>query len=85
MYYFKQKQEVDFYAKLPEKEVLVNVSYELTDDRTREREVNGLLEAMEYFNLSVSYLITRDEEQNLLVDGRTIHIVPLYQYLLNGG
>lgn len=85
VYYFKQKQEVDFYAKLPEKEVLVNVSYELTDDRTREREVNGLLEAMEYFNLSESYLITRDEEQKILVDGRTIHIVPLYQYLLNGG
>ena len=57
----------------------------VADSRTKEREVNGLLEAMEYFNLSESYLITRDEEQKILVDGRTIHIVPLYQYLLNGG
>lgn len=82
VYYFKQKQEVDFYAKLPDKEVLVNVSYELADSRTREREINGLLEAMEYFNLSESYLITSDEEQSLSVDDRSIHIMPLYQYLL---
>lgn len=82
VYYFKQQQEVDFYAKLPEKEVLINVSYILTETKTREREISGLLEAMTYFNLDESYLITRDEEQTLVVDQRRIHIVPLYQYLL---
>lgn len=83
VYYFKQKQEVDFYAKLPEKEVLVNVSYYLTDSKTKEREINGLLEAMEYFNLSESYLITKDEEQEISMGDYKIYILPLYKYLLD--
>lgn len=82
MYYFKEKHEVDFYAKLPDKEILIHVSSDITNASTQEREINGLVEAMNYFMVNESFLITRDEEQTLTVDGKKIHTIPLYRFLL---
>ncbi len=82
IYYFKEKQEVDFYVKLEDKEILVNVSYIIDDKKTRQREINGLLEAMEYFKLDCSYLVTQSEDSIIEVENRKIYIVPLYKWLL---
>lgn len=82
IYYFKQNQEVDFYAKLDDKEILVNVSYKIEDTKTRKREIDGLLEAMEYFKLKSAYLVTEDEDTTMEIEDKKIFIVPLYKYLL---
>ncbi|MBU1658498.1 ATP-binding protein [bacterium] len=84
IYYYKGTQEVDFYAKLDEKELLVNISYEIKDEKTRTREVNGLLEAMEYFHLQEAYLITKDEKETLVIDDKKIFILPMVEWLLRG-
>jgi len=42
--------------------VLVNVSYEIKDEKTRVREISGLVEAMEYLNIFEATLITKEEE-----------------------
>ena len=85
VYYFKQNQEVDFYAKLDDKAVLVNVSYEIRDEKTRKRELDGLLEAMEYFHQDTAYLITKDEDSMVEMEDKKVYIVPLYKYLVEGG
>jgi predicted AAA+ superfamily ATPase len=82
LYYFKQNQEVDFYARIEAKEYLINVSYIIEDEKTRKRELDGLLEAMAYFKLDVAYLITKDEESVVKIENKTIFIKPLYKYLL---
>ena len=82
IYYFKQNQEVDFYAKLDDSEILVNVSYKIEDTKTRKREIDGLLEAMEYFKLKNAYLVTEDEDTTIEIEDKKIFIVPLYKYLL---
>jgi predicted AAA+ superfamily ATPase len=82
LYYFKQNQEVDFYARIEGKEYLVNVSYIIENDKTRKRELDGLLEAMEYFHLDTAYLITKDEESVVEIEGKKVYILPLYKYLL---
>ena len=82
VYYFKQKQEVDFYVKIDNKQLLVNVSYELKDNKTRQREINGLIEAMEYFDINEAYLITKDEDNEILINDKKIIILPLYKYLI---
>lgn len=82
LYYFKQNQEVDFYARIEAKEYLINVSYIIEDEKTRKRELDGLLEAMAYFKLSEAYLITKDEESVVKIENKTIFIKPLYKYLL---
>lgn len=83
VYYFKQKQEVDFYAQLPDKKMLVNVSYEMLDHKTREREINGLIEAMDYLNLQESFLVTQGEDEVFIIEDKKIYIVPLYKFLLS--
>ena len=82
LYYFKQNQEVDFYARIESKEYLINVSYIIEDEKTRKRELEGLLEAMAYFKLSQAYLITKNEESVVKIENKTIFIKPLYKYLL---
>lgn len=82
LYYFKQNQEVDFYARIEAKEYLINVSYIIEDEKTRKRELEGLLEAMAYFKLSEAYLITKNEESVVKIENKTIFIKPLYKYLL---
>ncbi|MFA6789344.1 MAG: ATP-binding protein, partial [Arcobacteraceae bacterium] len=80
LYYFKQNQEVDFYARIESKEYLINVSYIIEDEKTRKRELDGLLEAMAYFKLSQAYLITKNEESVVKIENKTIFIKPLYKY-----
>ncbi len=84
IYYFKQKQEVDFYAKLENKKILVNVSYQIEDKKTRQREIKGLMEAMEYLNIKSSYLVTQSEDDILEYKDKKIYITPLYKFLLEG-
>ncbi|MBN2768388.1 MAG: ATP-binding protein [Campylobacterales bacterium] len=82
LYYFKQSHEVDFYARIEGKEYLVNVSYTIENEKTRKREIDGLLEAMEYFHLENGYLITKDEESVVKIEGKKTYVLPLYKYLL---
>lgn len=82
IYYFKQKQEVDFYVKFSDKELLLNVSYDIDTAKTKKREMDGLLEAMEYLDLKEGYIITKEEEETKEVGDKKIHIIPLYKYLL---
>ena len=82
IYYFKEKQEVDFYANIEGKKFLINVSFKIENEKTKQRELGGLLEAMEYFGLNESYLITEDVDELVEVKDKKIVILPLYKYLL---
>jgi predicted AAA+ superfamily ATPase len=74
-------QEVDFYVKL-EKEYLINVSFNLKNQKTKDRETNGLIEAMSYFNLNVGYIINSDLDETIKLNGYTIFVIPLWKWLI---
>ena len=80
LFYWKGKQEVDFYA--PRDKTLVNVSYDLTNKQTYDREVNGLLEAMRALKLKKATLVTSSKNEVLGIDGLEISITPLWKWLL---
>ncbi len=84
IYYYKVKQEVDFLAIINgEKKILINVCYDLSNAKTKKREISGLVEAMTYFNLKESILVTNDEEESIIeIDDYKIYIKPLYLFLL---
>jgi len=82
VYYFKQNQEVDFYVKLTSGIKIINVSYQIDNKDTRDREISGLVEAMEYFNLDCATLVTKDEGQKIKIGKKSIYITPLYKFLL---
>lgn len=84
IYYFKQKQEVDFCFYNDNKEIeLINVCFSLNDHQTRQREIDGLKEAMNALNTNHSILINNNLEEELMIDNKTIKIIPLWKWLLN--
>lgn len=84
VYYFHEKQEVDFVCKIGLKVVeLINVCYQLEDRETVLRETSGLLEAMEYFKLKESKIIVCEgESEKISKQGFNIRVIPFYQWAL---
>ena len=82
VYYFLQNQEVDFYCKPDNESIIVNVSYTINDPKTRKRELNGLSEALTYFNCERGYILTKEHEETLSWNGKKIILLPLWKWLL---
>ncbi len=81
IYYFKGKQEVDLYMH-DDQTYLVNVAYTIEDEKTREREIQALLEGMVYFHLNRAYLVTKSRDETIEIDGKEIVVVPMWKWLL---
>jgi len=85
IYYWKSKKgrEVDFLVKRGLKiEKAIQVSIRLTDRKTKQREIEGLLGASEELKVKDLVIITEDEEQEEKINKNKIRIVPLWKYLL---
>lgn len=83
VFYHKGKRECDFILRDGNSVTgAVQVTYSMTGNDTRDREINGLLEAMDSYNLSEGYILTDDTEENLTVGGNRIMIMPVYKWLL---
>ncbi len=81
VFYFKGRQEVDLYANI-DGGLLVNVSYDIASQSTLEREINALLEGMDYFHLKKSYLITKERDETITIEEKEIVIIPIWKWLL---
>jgi hypothetical protein len=82
VFYFKTTdgQEVDFY--LPESGELIQVTQSLEMEVTRERELSALTKAANEIKTKVRLtVITEREKENLDIDGRSVEVVPLYEWL----
>jgi len=85
IYYWKSKKgrEVDFLVKRGLKiEKAIQVSIRLTDRKTKQREIEGLLGASEELKVKDLVIITEDEEQEEKINKNKIRIVPLWKWLL---
>jgi len=83
MFYYRERKECDFLLRRGIKVTeAIQVAYSLSDSATEEREVEGLLEAMEKFKLKTGLIITSDKEEEKRIDGKSIKIVPLWRWLL---
>lgn len=82
LYYFDEKGECDFVAmKNGNVLALVQVCYELSPDNLK-RELNGLLQAMRYFNLKKATIVTFSNADFIKEEDYEIEVVPAYRYLL---
>ncbi len=82
VYYWKGKQEVDFVIKELTHNELIQVSWNIDDKKTRQREVNALLEGMNEFKLNYGLIITENYSGEEKIDEKTIKYVPLWKWLL---
>lgn len=86
IYYCKTKGglEVDFIAQLRNRtRLLVQVCESMAEPQTRKREVSALSDAMAELGLKSGTIVTRNEEEEIEVDGGKIEAVPVWRFLLN--
>jgi uncharacterized protein len=87
IYFHKNKYECDFLTRQGIKITnALQVSLSIASVDTKQRELQGLLEALEQYDLQFGYLLTENEsgEEKITHHGKTylIHIIPVWQWLL---
>lgn len=82
--YYQGNAECDFVLQHEDKVTqLIQVTWNMTDNETREREIKGLLEASATTGCDNLLIITRDEESRLEKEGKAIQATPAWKWLLN--
>ena len=82
VYYHKEKRECDFIVQ--EKSSItkaIQITKELKD-YNKEREIEGILEAMNKFNLKEGLILTENQEDEIKVEDKIIRIIPVWKWLL---
>ncbi len=79
IYYYRDKIEIDFY--LPKKE-LIQVSYDLKFEKTRNREINAILKAKDELKATKYTIITYNEEEIIEIQNTKIEVVPVWKWVL---
>jgi len=81
IYYFKGKRECDFVVMENKKiNMVIQVCYELTDDN-KDREVEGLVEAMSFFKLEKGLILTYNQEDEFHVVKKYVDVKPIWKWL----
>lgn len=82
VFFYSRGMEIDFY--IPDESMAIQVCYSIDNsDATFEREVNALLKLTNVLECKKLMVITRDSEQILEIEHKTIEIVPVWKWLLD--
>ena len=81
IYFHKDKKECDFVVQRGTKITeAVQVCFELNESN-EDREINGLLEALNYYNLEKGIIITQNQKNTLNQNGKQIEVLPVWEFL----
>jgi len=82
LYYFTGKSggECDFIIGPQGNRSCIQVCWELNADN-EEREINGLLEALDFFDLDSGTILSFDSEDIILTGGKKIEVVPVWKWV----
>lgn len=84
LHYYKGKKECDFVVvEYDEVTRLIQVSYQMNDEETRRREVDGLLEAAQITGCRELTIITMEMEAKWNEQGMLIHVLPAWKWMLD--
>ncbi len=85
--YWKNKQgaEVDFVIREGLKtKMIIQVVYDMTDKKTKDREIHGLVACAKEYDSKEGLLITQNIDSKETIEGVAIRSVPLWKWLLGG-
>lgn len=85
LYYYKSADgyEADFIVcKANRVEAIYQVCYDISKEKTLKRELRGLLAASKETGCDKLCLITDFQRDDLVMDGKSIQVVPAYEWLL---
>jgi len=78
-HYWLDQQELDFYWQNGQ---AINVCLTMEDPRTREREIKGMIAALNALNLTEGLILTRDQTEDIHIENKWIRVLPSWQYML---
>lgn len=87
IYFHKQKKECDFIIK-EDLEIIqaIQVCYSVADDNTKQSELDGLLDALDYFKLEKGLILTMNEDDEVEIKNENkqykIQIKSVWKWLL---
>ena len=82
IYYHKGIGECDFVIKDRDNYRVIQVTQEMSNTN-RDREIKGLIEAMERFNLKEGLVITEDFSDTIDLGKKKIYVEPVWKWLLD--
>jgi len=84
IYFHKDKKECDFILREGNRIIqAIQVVTNLSNEEVKNREIDGLIEAMRVYNLKEGLILTENEQNTIKVDGFLIAIVPIWKWLLS--
>ena len=81
LFYYNKNIEVDFCV--PDKGLLIQVSYDMKTEETRKREFGALVKAQKYFKAKKLLVITYNQEEETALDGVRINVIPIWKFLID--
>ncbi|MDD3525729.1 MAG: ATP-binding protein [Bacteroidales bacterium] len=83
IYFHQGQKECDFVIKESLRITqVIQVCRSLKDEKTRQREIDGLLEAIKTYNLNDGLILTEDEDFETEADGFKINVQPVWKWFL---
>jgi predicted AAA+ superfamily ATPase len=83
IFYFQENGECDFVIKEGTKITqAMQVCYNLTE-QNKERELNGLFEALDKFKLKQGLILTYNQDDEFKIEDKIIKVIPVWRWLLS--
>ncbi|MCI1720975.1 MAG: ATP-binding protein [Bacteroidales bacterium] len=83
IYYYSGKNECDFVKQNGDKiSNLIQVTWDMHAESTRNRELNGILEASKATGCKNLTIVTNDDEEIIKINNLDINVVPAWKWLL---
>lgn len=82
IYYYQGKRECDFLIKKKNKIINAVQITTFLDAQNKDREIGGLLEAMEEYGLKNGLILTENDADSIKLNDKTIEIKPIWQWCL---
>jgi len=80
-YYRDAHSECDFIVNEKNRVVqAIQVTYDMSDENTKNREIKGLLSACKNFNLAKGTIVTYDNEDEIIENDINIELIPFYKW-----
>lgn len=82
--YYQNERECDFIIKNGAKITMAVQSCYAVNEDSKEREINGLMDAMNKFKLKEGLIVTYNQTDELMIEGKKIKVLPVWKWLLQG-
>ncbi len=82
IFYFQEKNECDFVIKEKDRIIeAVQVCFDFNEEN-QDREINGLIEALEKFNLKEGIILTYKQDDEFKIKDKKIKVLPVWKWLV---